>query len=268
MSEKITIARLHEMKRQGEKIVSLTAYDASFARILDQAGIEIILIGDSLGMVLHGEQNTLKVSMEDMVYHSRLVRRGVERALIVSDLPYLSYTSIAKAKLNARRLLDEGQADAVKLEGADERTLEIVKHLGEQGIPVVGHLGLQPQSVEKYGGYKVQGRNQAEAQRILEEAQALESAGAALIVLECIPTELARRISASVALPTIGIGAGPACDGQVLVLYDVLGISPHIPKMAKDFLSGQKSILVAVQHYFSAVKSATFPAAEHSFTEL
>lgn len=266
MIDKITIAQLQAMKKHGEKIVSLTAYDASFARVLDAAGIEIILVGDSLGMVLQGAQDTLKVSMEDMVYHSRLVSRGVERALIVSDLPYKSYACIEAAALNARRLLDAGRADVVKLEGADEPTLHIIKHLAGQGIPVCGHVGLQPQSVEKYGGYKVQGREAAAARRILQEAKALEAAGAIMIVLECIPVALANQITAAVALPTIGIGAGPGCDGQVLVLYDVLGISQRIPKMAKDFLSEQKSIFAAVQHYCSAVKSGTFPDTEHSFT--
>ena len=266
MSEKITIPQLYEMKKHGERIVSLTAYDASFAKILDQAKVEIILIGDSLGMVLHGEQDTLKVTMEDMIYHSRLVSRGVERALIVTDLPYGSYISLDEAERNARRLIEEGRADIVKLEGADELALEIVKCLTGKGIAVCGHVGLQPQSVKKYGGYKVQGRNESDAQRILEETRALELAGASMVVLECIPSELARKITESVDIPTIGIGAGPECDGQVLVLYDVLGISQRIPKMAKDFLKEEKSVFAAVQHYFSAVKSGTFPGSENSFS--
>ncbi len=266
MSKKITVPRLSAMKQAGEKIVSLTAYDAGFARILDAAGVEIILIGDSLGMVLHGEEDTLQVSMDDMAYHTRLVSRAVERALIVSDMPYMSYPCAEVAALNARRLLDEGGADVVKLEGADAATLAIIRQLGEHGIAVCGHVGLQPQSVEKYGGYKVQGRDEAGAKRIFEEAQALEAAGAIMVVLECIPAGLADQISAAITIPTIGIGAGPGCDGQVLVLYDALGISSRIPKMAKDFLAEEKSVFAAVQHYVLAVKSGTFPAAEHSFT--
>lgn len=264
MTEKITIARLREMKKTGEKIASLTAYDASFAGILDAAGVEIVLVGDSLGMVLQGGEDTLSVSMDDMVYHSRMVSGACRRALVVVDMPYRSYETPAAACENARRLVEQGEAGVVKLEGGEEQA-ETVAALVDQGIPVCGHVGLQPQSIREYGGYKVQGREKKQAERIMTGACALEAAGACMVVLECIPARLAERITMELAIPTIGIGAGVNCDGQVLVLYDVLGISPRSPHMAKNFLEGTGSIPAAIQEYARSVKSGEFPGPEHSF---
>ena len=264
MTEKITIARLHGMKQAGEKIVSLTAYDASFARVLDAAGVEVALVGDSLGMVLQGEEDTLGVSMDDMLYHGRMVSGASRRALVVVDMPYRSYETPAAACENARILVEQGKAEVVKLEGGEEQA-QTVAALVERGIPVCGHVGLQPQSIREYGGYKVQGREKQQAERILAGACALQAAGACMVVLECIPASLAERITGELAIPTIGIGAGVNCDGQVLVLYDLLGISPHSPHMAKNFLQGAQSIPAAVREYVRAVKSGEFPGPEHSF---
>ena len=264
MTGKMTIPRLREMKETGEKITSLTAYDASFAGILDAAGVDIALVGDSLGMVLQGAGDTLAVSMQDMVYHSRMVSRACKRALVVVDMPYLSYETGPAAYDNARKLVDEGGAEVVKLEGGVEQA-DTVAYLTGRGLPVCGHVGLQPQSIKEYGGYKVQGRSEDQAQRILAGARALEGAGACMVVLECVPASLAERITMALAIPTIGIGAGVNCDGQVLVIYDVLGISPRSPHMAKNFLDGAGTIPAAVQEYVRAVKSGQFPGPEHSF---
>lgn len=264
MTEKITITRLLEMKKTGEKIVSLTAYDASFARIVDVSGVEVTMVGDSLGMVLQGAEDTLAVTMDDMVYHSRIVSRVCRRSLVVVDMPYRSYETVPLACANASKLVETGGADVVKLEGGVEQA-EIVTGLVNRSIPVCGHIGLQPQSVKEYGGYKVQGRTEEQAERILASARALEDAGACMVVLECIPATLARRISSVITIPAIGIGAGANCDGQVLVIYDVLGLSARSPRMAKNFLSGAESIAEAVQEYVRAVKSGTFPGPEHSF---
>ncbi len=265
MSDKISIDRLREMKRAGEKIATLTAYDASFAGILDTAGLDIVLVGDSLGMVLHGQEDTLSVTMEDMVYHSRMVSRGCRRALVVADMPYQSYETVTAACENARRLVQDGGADVVKLEGGEERRAQTVAAIVKQGIPVCGHVGLLPQSVREYGGYKVQGREEQQAQRIMANARALEAAGAGMVVLECIPATLAERISKELTIPTIGIGAGIHCDGQVLVIYDMLGISPYRPHMAKNFLAESGNVAAAIQEYVRAVKAGEFPGAEHSF---
>ena len=264
MSEKITIAHLHGLKQAGEKIVSLTAYDASFARIMDAAGVEIILVGDSLGMVLHGEEDTLGVSMEDMIYHSRMVSQACRQSLVVVDLPYRSYETGSAAYDNALRLVEMGGAEVVKLEGGVEKAT-IVEELVSRGIPVCGHVGLQPQSVKEYGGYKVQGREKQQAEQIMAGAKALQDAGACMIVLECIPALLAERIGNEITIPTIGIGAGVNCDGQVLVIYDVLGLSARSPHMAKNFLDETGSIQAAVKEYIRVVKTGTFPGAEHSF---
>ena len=265
MSEKISIARLQEMKQAGEKITVLTAYDAAFAGIVDTAGVEIALVGDSLGMVLQGGEDTLGVTMEDMIYHSGMVSRACRRALVVADMPYQSYETTATACENARRLVQEGGADVVKLEGGEEQA-QTVACLVEQGMPVCGHVGLQPQSVREYGGYKVQGREKQQAQRIMAGALALQAAGAGMVVLECIPASLAERISRELTIPTIGIGAGVHCDGQVLVIYDMLGLSPRSPHMAKNFLEGTGNIPAAVREYLRAVKAGEFPGPEHSFT--
>ncbi len=251
MKRKITLPDLQTMKSAGVKIACLTAYDATFARVIDEAGMDVILVGDSLGMVVQGGENTLNVTMDDMIYHTRLVRQGVERALLVADMPNHSYDTPELALENARRFVEEAGAEMIKLEGGT-KVIETIRCLLKHS-----HLGLQPQSIEEYGGYRVQGRDTEGAQCICDDALALESAGAAMLVLECIPRDLARRVSGSLSIPTIGIGAGADCDGQVLVLYDVLGISSYIPKMANDFLKQGGSIRGAIDTFIQAVKDGT-----------
>ncbi|MEE8320948.1 MAG: 3-methyl-2-oxobutanoate hydroxymethyltransferase [Gammaproteobacteria bacterium] len=264
MKNKITITSLQDMKQKGEKITSLTAYDASFARILDEAGVDILLVGDSLGMVLHGEDTTLKVKMSDMIYHTRQVRSGTQRAIIIGDMPFMSYTTPAQALGNAARLISEGGAEVVKLEGGRNQ-IETVGYLTNHDIPVCGHLGLTPQSIHKLGGYKVQGREDESARQISADAKALQDAGAGILVLECVPHRLATEITASLDIPVIGIGAGTHCDGQVLVLYDMLGISGKQPRFSRNFLENRQSISMAVEEYVSDVKAGRFPAAEHQY---
>lgn len=263
MKNRESLARLLAMKQRGEKIACLTAYDAGFARILEEEGVDMVLVGDSLGMVLHGDSDTLRVTMEDMVYHTRLVRKGVTNTLLAADMPYNSYLDAAQALKNAHRLLEAG-AGMVKLEGGRE-VIDQVKALCSEGVAVCAHLGLQPQSVHKYGGYKVQGRKPEDADRIFEDARMLEQAGVQMILLECVPRRLAERITAAVSVPTIGIGAGAGCDAQILVLYDVIGVSVYIPKMANDFLKNAGNIRSAVRQYIKAVKSGAFPSSEQSF---
>jgi 3-methyl-2-oxobutanoate hydroxymethyltransferase len=252
------------MKQAGEKIACLTCYDASFAAILEAAGVEVLLVGDSLGMVIQGHDSTLPVTVADMVYHTRCVRRANSRTLVIADMPFMSYVSPAQAVGNAARLMQEGGAHMVKLEGAH---VAVVRELGRHGIPVCAHLGLLPQSVHKLGGYRVQGRDEVAAERMLTEAQELQAAGADLMVLESVPSALAERITAAIEIPTIGIGAGPSCDGQVLVLYDMLGITPgKRPRFSKSFLEGRADIAEAVREYVRAVKAGAFPGPEHTFT--
>lgn len=260
----VTLTTLREMKRRAEKIACLTAYDASFAALLEQAGVELLLVGDSLGMVVQGHDSTLPVTLADMIYHTRCVRRGSKTAFIVADLPFMSYASTAQAIGNAARLMQEGGAHMVKLEGG-AWLAETVHELSARGIPVCAHLGLLPQSVHQLGGYRVQGRDAAGAENLLSDARALEQAGAGLLVLECVPAALARQITQALTLPVIGIGAGAACDGQVLVLYDVLGLVQKPPKFSKNFLPGERDLESAVRAYVQAVKTGAFPAAEHSF---
>lgn len=252
------------MKRAGERIACLTCYDASFARLLDEAGIEVQLVGDSLGMVLHGRETTLEVTLSDMIYHCSHVRRGAKRSLVIGDMPFMSYASPYQALRNAARLLSEGGAQVVKLEGG-AWLAETVRLLSERGVPVCAHLGLLPQSIHRLGGYRVQGREPEAALSIREDARTLEEAGAVMLVLECVPRALAAEITASLAIPVIGIGAGGACDGQVLVLYDMLGVSGKSPKFSKDFLASHSSIQVAVEEYVRAVKAGEFPGQEHGF---
>lgn len=265
---KITTNYLYELKNRNEKITVLTAYDASFTKHLEQAGVEVILVGDSLGMVMQGHDSTLPVTVDDMVYHTKMVSRARERALLIADLPYHSYLNEEQALKNARRLMADAGADMVKFEGGGE-LVAIAAHLIKNGIPVCGHLGLLPQSVNELGGYKVQGREQTAADKIVEDAQALMSVGVEMIVLECIPQLLSKRIADEVDIITIGIGAGVACSGQVLVLYDLLGITPgKRPRFSKDFLAesdANKSITAAIEAYVKAVKSLEFPGEEHSF---
>jgi 3-methyl-2-oxobutanoate hydroxymethyltransferase len=250
----------------GEKIAVLTAYDASFARLLDRAGIDVLLVGDSLGMVVQGLNTTLPVTLEETIYHVRAVVRGTERALVVADLPFMSFQiSPEQALANAGRLIKEGGAEAVKLEGG-ERSTEAVRRIVEAGIPVMGHLGMTPQSVHSFGGFRVQARQDDEQRRLIEDAERLEAAGAFAMVLEAIPHDLAGRVTASVGVPTIGIGAGASCDGQVLVMHDVLGLIPDFrPKFVKRFAELGQATIDAAQAYMAEVRAGTFPGEQQSF---
>ena len=262
----VTVNTLRKLKQAREKIACLTVYDASFATLLDEAGIEVLLVGDSLGMVIQGRDSTVPVSMDDMVYHSAAAARGRRRALLMVDMPFMSYATPQQAMVNAARLMQEGGAHMVKLEGGSLQ-VETVAQLTARGIPVCAHLGLQPQSVHRLGGYRVQGRDAAVARAMLQDAVALQEAGADVLLLESIPVGLAAEITQAVAIPVIGIGAGPDCDGQVLVLYDMLGITPgKRPKFARDFMMGQPHIRAAVASYIEAVKSGAFPAPENCFS--
>ncbi len=262
---RLTIDDIQAMKLQGEKIAVLTAYDASFATLLDDNGVDAFIVGDSLGMVIQGHDSTLPVCMDDMVYHSANVVRGSKRTFVITDLPYQSYTTPEQTLNNANRLIKEGGAQMVKLEGGQQQ-LDNVTILVANNIPVCGHLGLEPQSVNELGGYKVQGRDEESAARILKDAQALQEAGIQLLVLECIPSSLGKLISKTLTIPIIGIGAGVDCDGQVLVTYDMLGISQgHKAKFVKNFLDDKNSIDAAVRAFVDAVKQSEYPAPEHSY---
>lgn len=262
----VTVATLQEMKRRGERIAALTAYDYSFASLLDRAGVDLVMVGDSLGMVVQGHATTLPVTLDDMVYHARCVARGASRALIVVDMPFLTFQVSKEETLrHAGRLMQEGGAQVVKLEGGVVMA-DTVRFLTERGIPVCGHIGLTPQSVHQLGGYRVQGREEEAAARLRADARALEEAGASLIVLEAVPAALAKTITTELAIPTIGIGAGPDCDGQILVLYDMLGLYPRpIPKFARNFMAGAGSLEQAIKDYVAAVKRGDFPGPEHSY---
>lgn len=259
-----TVPALAEAKRNGQKLVMLTAYDAGFARAFDANGVDLILIGDSLGMVVQGHDSTLPVTVDDMVYHTRAVAGVLERALLVSDLPFGADATAERALDASLKLLQAG-AEMVKIEGAGFK-LDIIRHLVEREIPVCSHLGLTPQSVLRLGGYRVQGRGDA-AKQLLDDAKAVAEAGASLLVLECVPTPIAGRVTAEITIPTIGIGAGPDCDGQVLVLHDFLGLdSGHRrPKFVKDFLAEGGSVAGAVRAYADAVRAGIFPDAEHAY---
>jgi 3-methyl-2-oxobutanoate hydroxymethyltransferase len=263
----LTVPRLRQMKAEGERIAALTAYDASFARALDAAGVDLVLVGDSLGMVVQGHGSTLPVSVDDIVYHTACVSRGLHAALLVADMPFQSYATPERALDAATRMLAQGGASMVKLEGAGP-LLESIRFLSEREIPVCAHLGLTPQSVLRLGGYKVQGREQAAAERLLQDARAVEQAGADLLVLECVPSALAAQVTAGIGIPTIGIGAGPDCDGQILVLHDMLGLNSghRRPRFVRDFLKdGKGSIADALEAYVKAVKAREFPTAEHGY---
>jgi 3-methyl-2-oxobutanoate hydroxymethyltransferase len=255
---------LQEMKRRGEKFVCITAYDALFAGLAARAGVEVLLVGDSLGMVLQGHDSTLPVTMDDMVYHMQCVKRGNQGALLLADLPFMSYASSAQTLENAARLMRAG-AQMVKLEGG-AWIAETTRLLTERGIPVCAHMGLTPQSINRIGGFRVQGRDPAAASTIIEEAKLLESCGASMLLLECIPAKLAQKISTSLSIPVIGIGAGKEVDGQIMVLHDVLGISPITPRFVKNFLpESTTGIPGAITAYVKAVKSGVFPAPEHCY---
>lgn len=263
----IDLAALRALQARGEPIACLTAYDASFAGVLDRAGVDVILVGDSLGMVLKGEADTLGVTVEEMIYHAACVARAGARSWRVVDMPAHSYDSPAQALANARRLVEEGGAQMVKLEGGGP-VVECVAAVVAAGIPVCAHLGLTPQSVHELGGYKVQGRSREQAAAILADARALEAAGAGMLVLECVPRRLAVAISDAVGIPTIGIGAAPECAGQVLVLHDLLGVSAgRRPRFVRDFLSGEAGgVVAAVRAYVQAVKARRFPGEEHCYS--
>lgn len=261
----MNVPELAAMKARGEKIVVLTAYDATFAQLLDQAGVDVILVGDSLGMVIQGHETTLPTTLNDMVYHTRCVARGASRSLILADLPFMSYATPERAAENAARLIREGGARMVKLEGGRSR-VEAVRFLVDQGIPACGHLGLLPQSIHQLGGYQVQGREDRTAQILLEDALLLQEAGASMLVLECVPATLGEEVSRALDIPVIGIGAGSGCDGQVLVLHDMLGLGGgKRPRFVKDFLAEADDIPSAIRVYAEAVREGRFPAEEHEF---
>jgi 3-methyl-2-oxobutanoate hydroxymethyltransferase len=265
--KKVTINTLRKMKQAGERISMLTAYDASFARLFDRSGIDALLVGDSLGMVVQGHDSTLPVTLDQMVYHCAAVSRVTERAHLVGDLPFGSYQASAdEAVKNAIRLVAEGGVEAVKLEGGAEYG-DVVRRIVRAGVPVMGHIGLTPQSVHKLGGYVVQGRSEEKAQKLLADAKALEEAGCYALILELMPAELAAEITASVGIPVIGIGAGAGCDGQVLVCYDLLGMNPDFsPKFVKKYLDLGVAIRDAATSFRDEVKHGSFPGPEHSFS--
>jgi 3-methyl-2-oxobutanoate hydroxymethyltransferase len=265
MASKITVRKLRKMKQVGDKITMLTAYDASFARILDQQSVDVVLVGDSLGMVMQGHDSTVSVTMDDMVYHTKMVSPVCQYSLVLGDLPFMSCTSPKQAIKNATRLMQQGGAHMVKMEGG-EAQIENVIQLTRHGVPVCAHLGLQPQSVHKLGGYFVQGRDKDVADKILNDALLLQDAGADMVLMECVPAALAKKITQALEVPTIGIGAGRDCDGQVLVLQDMLGISKKAPSFSQDFLTGQsKGIAGAVAEFVNRVKAQTFPSDEQCF---
>ena len=266
---RVTATGLRRMKARGERITMLTAYDYPSARLFDEAGVDVLLVGDSLGMVVLGHDSTVPVTVEAILHHTQAVARGARRALVVADLPFMSYTiSREQALANAARLIQQGGAQAVKLEGG-RHVAPTVAALVETGIPVMGHLGLTPQSIHRFGGYRVQGRDQATAQRLLGDAHTLEDARAFAVVLELVPAALAERISGSLKVPTIGIGAGPRCDGQVQVMHDILGFAPpgeFVPKHARRYADLAAVIREAVARYLAEVRGGEFPAEAQSFT--
>lgn len=267
--KKVTIPFLMSSKKSGEKITMLTAYDATFARLLDNAGIEMILVGDSLGSVIQGHANTIPVTVEDIIYHTRAVVRGVSSAHVVADMPFMSYqTSIADAMKNAGRLMKEGGAESVKLEVGLE-SVETVRALVSSGIPVMAHIGLKPQSVHTMGGYKIQGRTLSASDQLVEEARAFEGAGAYALLLEGVAIETARTITETVSIPTIGISSGPYCDGQVLVIYDLLGMDEDFsPKFLKKYTNFAADIKNAVGAYIKDVKEGAYPTEENGFSRI
>ena len=261
----VNVATLAKMKADGEKIACLTAYDASFAELVDQAGADVVLVGDSLGMVIQGHDTTVPVTLDDVIYHSRAVAKGLYRPFLMADMPFMTYTSREQALGNAVRLMQEGGAKMAKLEGGAGQ-VEVVEFLASHDIAVCAHLGLKPQSVHKVGGFRVQGRESAAAERMMRDAKALEAAGADIVLLECIPASLGAEITRELEVPVIGIGAGPDVDGQILVLYDVLDITTgRKPRFAQNFMAGAPSPLAALESYVAAVKSRDYPAAEHCF---
>ncbi|MCZ6623547.1 MAG: 3-methyl-2-oxobutanoate hydroxymethyltransferase [Deltaproteobacteria bacterium] len=266
MAGKVTVPEIRKMKQKGEKITALTAYDYSFARILDEAGVDILLVGDSLGSVIQGLESTLPVTLDEMIYHTKTVVRGRKRALVVADMPFLSFqVSIEEAKRNAGRFLQEAGAEAVKVEGG-ARILETIKAIVQMEVPVMGHVGLTPQSIHRFGGYRVQGKEKEQREVIMQDAIAVQEGGAFSIVLEGIPMDLAKEITRRLSIPTIGIGAGIDCDGQVLVVHDMLGLfEMYTPKFVKRYADLKGIMADAVKNFIAEVKEEKFPDEEHSF---
>jgi 3-methyl-2-oxobutanoate hydroxymethyltransferase len=263
----LTVSGLRQMKLAGQRIACLTAYDASFAHCAEQAGVDVVLVGDSLGMVLQGRDSTLAVTVDDIVYHCASVRRGLAAPLLIADMPFMSYATEQQTLHNAGRMLAQGGANMVKLEGAGA-VVDYTARLTGLGIPVCGHLGLTPQSFNQLSGYRVQGKSKSQAIELQEDAKALQQAGASLLVLECVPTGLGREISAALEIPVIGIGAGPGCDGQVLVMHDMLGITlGHRPRFVRDFMAGASSITEAMRLYVAAVRDGSYPTTGESFSD-
>ena len=261
----VTVATLGRMKAEGEKIASITCYDASYAALVDEADADVVLVGDSLGMVIQGHDTTVPVTLDDVIYHCRAVARGLSRPFLMADMPFMTYTSPDVALQNAMRLMQEGGAKMVKLEGGASQ-VDIVEFLARRDIAVCAHLGLRPQSVHKTGGFRVQGREEAVADQMRRDAKSLQDAGADVVLLECIPAQLGMEITAELHVPVIGIGAGPDTDGQILVLYDVLDITPgRKPRFVQNFMTGHDSPLAGIQAYVQAVKSRAYPTAEHCF---
>jgi len=262
----VNVATLRTMKEEGEPIACLTAYDASFAALVDAAGVDLVLVGDSLGMVIQGHDTTVPVTVNDVVYHTRAVARGLHRAFLVADMPFMSYANPDQALENSVRMMQEGGAMMIKLEGG-EGQVEIVEHLARHDIPVCAHLGLKPQSVHKIGGFRVQGREAEKAKEMKRAAKRLQDAGADIVLLECVPNELGKSIRNTLEVPVIGIGAGPDVDGQILVLYDILDITQgKTPRFVRNFQAGQTSPLDAIRAYVGAVKDRSYPAPEHCFS--
>ncbi|GAA6183001.1 MULTISPECIES: 3-methyl-2-oxobutanoate hydroxymethyltransferase [Aliiglaciecola] len=264
MTKKVTTSSLFKMKQEKQKITALTAYDASFAKLFDEQGVDVILIGDSLGMVLQGCDDTLSVTIDDIAYHTRSVRKGTSRAFVVADMPFMTYATPEQTYANAATLMAAG-ASMVKVEGGDW-LIDTIKGLNLRGVPVCGHLGLTPQSVHVFGGFKVQGRGDLQAERLFEQAEALAQAGVQMLVLECVPAPLAEKISKAINIPVIGIGAGAHTDGQILVMHDMFGISAnYMPKFSKNYLEITGDMREAVKAYIEEVQNGVFPSAEHSF---
>jgi 3-methyl-2-oxobutanoate hydroxymethyltransferase len=262
----VNVATLRTMKGEGAPIASLTAYDASFAALVDAAGTDLVLVGDSLGMVIQGHDTTVPVTVDDVIYHTRNVARGLRRAFLVSDMPFMSYTTPEQALKNAVQLMQVGGAMMIKLEGG-EGQIEIVHHLARHDIPVCAHLGLKPQSVHKIGGFRVQGREPEVASHMVDSAKRLQDAGADIVLLECVPNELGKVITESLDVPVIGIGAGPDVDGQILVLYDILDITQgKTPRFVKNFMADRDAPLDAIRAFVQAVKERSYPAPEHCFS--
>ncbi len=262
----VNIATLQKMKQDGEPIACVTAYDASFAVLVDAVGIDLVLVGDSLGMVIQGHDTTVPVTVDDIVYHTRAVARGLQRPFLVADMPFMSYADPHQALENAVRLMQEGGAMMIKLEGG-EGQIDIVEHLARHDIAVCAHLGLKPQSVHKIGGFKVQGREPEVAKRMVDAARRLQDAGADIVLLECVPNELGKAIAGTLDVPVVGIGAGPDVDGQILVLYDLLDITQgRVPKFVRNFMTGLDAPLDALAAYVKAVKEREYPAPEHCFS--